>query len=74
MRLWKLSELAQDRLVIHICEICNFRTPISPKLHPFKNTMDFSHAISIEIKNNLCDTCNSKIWLGIQEYSSHRPE
>lgn len=71
MRLWKLDELTKrhpNDHVIHVCELCNYRTPLLVSLdyYQVKEIPDFVNIK--EIKENICDKCNSKVFAVIQDY------
>lgn len=72
MRLWKLESLVEEaarvgmvnRPIIHICQKCNYRTPIPIKLSPLSvaDSPKIDHAIAFEIKDGYCDKCNEEVW------------
>ena len=63
MRLYKLSELEANELVIHICQKCYYRTPIPPKLSPDSCKSEPPlFPIKHEINDGYCDKCNVECW------------
>lgn len=79
MRLWKLSQLADEaakagfhnRLIVHICIKCARRTPIPPKLMTINKSPDLNDAIPLEVKDNYCDKCNVEVWRKIRDYQEN---
>ena len=70
MRLWNLSQLSDsaekegfpNRLIIHTCEKCGWRTPISPNLNSTKKYPIWHDSLRIEYNQGYCDKCNIEFW------------
>lgn len=78
MRLWNLNKLAmKNKLVIHICEKCGWRTPIPPilTLLPIDKEENINNYFEsqVEIKNNYCDKCNQEFWKKIKKSPKETP-
>lgn len=78
MRLYELSEWfdqAQkaypNKYIVHVCEVCNWKTPNMAPLDVMISEIPIYIPEKVEIKDNLCDSCNNSVWKKIADHSEH---